>query len=179
MAEGDGAILRRRMPLPPPRLPVLGPTLFEPQRYNRRGTAAPGKPVPSRGKKRTATGVAQLALGSAVMPQTPTTVQELRERCKDWPEAVVRDAVVAALEEVRPTAADVLPPHVTLLVERRDLRQLWPLPVHGARVLAVAAFVARWLTGPEAKADDTPTLSLDLVAEIWRHLEKSGDPGRN
>ncbi len=110
-----------------------------------------------------------------VSNKLPTTALELRGYCAGWPEDVVRRAVKAAFEEVRPPATKVLPPQVTLVVKKPDRRQ--PVP-DDTRMFALAAFVAAWLTEPDvprAMLDDPPRLSQDLVEAVWRHLQKGSD----
>ncbi len=73
----------------------------------------------------------------------------------------------------RPTATNVLPPHVILLMKLPDRRGSSSLPADDACLLVLAAFVAEWLTDrelPTATLDNPPPLSPDLIAAIWQHL---------
>ncbi len=105
------------------------------------------------------------------MTHAPTTVLELRERCLDWPQNVVADAVVAAFREVRPTPTAVLPPDATLFAAKMDRRE--SRSTDDASLMVLACFVARWLTDrnlAQATLDKPPRLSPELHDAIWRHL---------
>ncbi|MGE5359310.1 MAG: hypothetical protein ACM3NQ_09845 [Bacteroidales bacterium] len=104
----------------------------------------------------------------------PKTALELRERCRDCPEDIVRQAVVAAFRKARPTPTTVLPLRVTLLMKRQDRRGSSSLRPDDARVQILACFVAEWLTDrelPKTTLDNPPRLSPHLIAAIWRHLD--------
>ncbi len=82
----------------------------------------------------------------------PTDARELRQRLANWPQTLVLRAVLDAYDEVGPTH------------------------LHAEDRRIVAGFITAWLTDPEisqARLDDPPPVSCDLLAAIWRYARES------